>query len=169
MCQEIAREGIFRLSHCKYFKTINTVKARAFTKDPEHAKIKGLCYKVNQSDLNRYTIFIKSWEYNIYNEYYERPVLSFSIAFDYNAPHKFKITAPKIMSCPVILDNQSALRFLEAASLIMRQVQSGTMIDVDHVLGIYRIKPTSMTCESINAAMMKQKKSAFEDISKRAL
>lgn len=168
MCQEIEREGYVHLSHCKYFNMIDKMKARAFVKDPEHAKIKGLCYKVQQSGLSRHTVFIKSWEYNIYNEYYERPVLSFSITFDYNAPHKFEVTASKIMSCSVVLDKKSTLRFLDVASLIMRQVQSGAMVDVDHVLGIYRMKPASMVCQSVNTAAIRQKKSAFEETSKRA-
>lgn len=168
MCQEIEREGEFYLSHCKYFKTIDKMKARAFVKDPAQAKIKGLCYRINQSDLNRYTILIKAWEYNIYNEYYERPVLSFSLLFDHGVSENFKIISAKIMSCPVIIDLSSTSRFMDAASLIIRQVQSGVMVDVDNVLAIYRIKPSSVMYDSITVNALKQKKSALEETSNHA-
>ncbi len=136
-------------SELNYIRNLN---GKSFTKDPTNAQVKGLCYKIDfikplvekQKLSSLYFIQFKAWNYNIYNEWHEYPVLSYFIEnrADQNAPLKRYIANLKIMSNHFPIKDNLIRRVLSATSFFIKQIDNDLVPDPEQILMLYKIHPT---------------------------
>lgn len=131
---------------------IKKLEAQAIVKDPVLAKIVGLTYKIEPIPVylknNRrsyiYRLSIDGWKYSIQNKSHEYSILSFDIRARANkslSRNNF-ISNIKTKSQPLILNRLSAERTYNAALFMMKQIESGQVLDYNRVLRLYKIHPT---------------------------
>ncbi|MBN8520614.1 MAG: hypothetical protein J0L77_01780 [Alphaproteobacteria bacterium] len=132
----------------KHLGVLASPKGQAMAKDIETARIYGLNYRIHRDavfesrqSLSHYHISLDAWEYSILNESREYPVLSFDILdrVDLLKPAEACLTDIKILARPLDQPHQHAHRVLNAAMIMIRQIDRGIVPDVDRILAIHRL------------------------------
>ena len=136
----------------KQFKDIDRSHGQAISKDPASAIVTGMSYIVEplpvyqKNDLRSfvYAIHIEGWDYNIYNESCEYPILSFICKErpEDSASKHYYISDIKSRARSVRITQRSAHRSFMAALFMMKQINSGQVPDAERILRLYKIHPT---------------------------
>lgn len=134
----------------RQFAAIQTSSGQSLAKDIGKARIYGLQYSIESMPLFkdnekffRHDIRIVGWEYSILNESTEYPVLSCSVMdkFDETLPQECFITDIRSYDTPVPHTRRSANKAVSAALFLIRQIEAGSVPDVNRVLRTYKIHP----------------------------
>lgn len=145
--------GLTRLpSGWSQFYDIRHVKGKSMTKDPNKGQVKGLCYKIDfvkplidsQKVSACFYISIKAWNYNIYNQWHEYPVLSFLIQDRINREENFTkyISDVKIMAHEFPVKIALVHRLLTATSFFIKRIDNGIVPDVEQILMLHKVHPS---------------------------
>ena len=131
---------------------IKKLQGQAILKDPIHATITGLTFKIdpvpvsskNNQRNHVYCISIKGWSYSILNESREFDVMSFHLAerLTKGLSKGNFIANIKTKSRSMIRTNRSVERSYMAALFLMKQIEQGIVPDYDRVLRLYKIHPS---------------------------
>lgn len=138
---------------------IDQTYGQAILKNPVSAIVTGLSYVIEPVPIYKssartyyYAVNITGWDYNIYNESCEYPVLSF-IFHDKpasKAPKHYYMSELKTQAQSLILTERSAHRIYMAALFLMKQITSGQVPDIERILKLYKIHPTQRDAYQIN-------------------
>jgi hypothetical protein len=136
----------------KKFEKIEYSQGQAILKNPTSAIVTGMSYSVepvpvylkNNRRVYAYAVQIEGWDYNIYNESCEYPVLSFMLYERPNstAPKHFYISKLKTQAQPLKITQRSAHRAFMAALFMMKQINSGKVPEAERILRLYKIHAT---------------------------
>lgn len=134
---------------------LNEIKCstgQAILKDPVSALISGVCYTIeslpvhlnNNECAHVYAVHVDGWDYNIYNESCEYPILSFIFQEKKNAkaPKYYYMSDIKTRAQSVPLTKRSAHRSYMAALCMMKQIEAGRAPDFERILRLYKMHPS---------------------------
>lgn len=143
----------------RQFDAITQTEAQAIHKNPVSAVVTGLSYTIDPCshllDPNRqrfsYHFSFLEWNYNIYNESYEYPVLSFTLwERPERGPKHYYMSDIKTQARPLVITERSAQRTYMAAVFLMKQINSGIVPDTQRLLRLYKIHPTQRSLYEID-------------------
>jgi hypothetical protein len=132
------------------FAEVNDSSGRAVAKDISKARIFGLQYSIESvplfkmdTKLFRHDISIDGWQYTILNESIEYPVLTFSVydRFDLQQTKESFVTDIRSYSTEIPHTRRSVNRAVSAAIFLIRQINLGSVPDVNRVMRTYKLHP----------------------------
>ncbi len=144
----------------KAFNEIDQTYGQAILKNPVSAVVTGLSYVIEPIPVYKssvrghyYAVNITGWDYNIYNESCEYPVLSFIFHDkpDSKTPKHYYMSELKTQAQSLHLTERSAHRMYMAALFLMKQIGSGQVPDVERILKLYKIHPSQRDAYKINS------------------
>ena len=135
----------------KNFKEIEASYGQAIIKNPASAVVTGISYDIAPVPIQHkdgrqvfvYAVQIHGWDYNIYNESCEYPVLSFVLKErpQSDAPKYFYMSDIKTQGYQLKITQRSAHRAYMAALFMMKQIAAGQVPEVERILKLYKIHP----------------------------
>jgi hypothetical protein len=131
--------------------------AQAISKDPLSARVTGLSYNIEPCPTSAgryvYAFSIEGWEYNIYNESIEFPVLSFLLRErpDSKPSKSYYISEIKTQARALRLTERSAHRILMATAFFIKQIDSDQVPDFERILKLYKIHPNQRSQYNIDS------------------
>jgi len=137
------------------FRDIENTKGKSSIKDPRKGQIRGLYYKIDflkplinkKQVIPSFCVSVKSWNYNIHNEWDERSILSFVIQ-DRKDKQKILtnyISDVKIMTQQFPVTIALVHRLLTTASFFIKKIDLGVVPDVEQILMLHKIHPSQRT------------------------
>jgi len=134
------------------FRDIEKTKGKSSINDPRKGQVRGLYYKIDflkpliekKQVIPSFRVSIKSWHYNIYNEWDERSILSFVIQ-DRKDKQKIitsYISDVKIMTQQFPVTIALVHRLLTTASFFIRKIDLGAVPDIEQILMLHKIHPS---------------------------
>lgn len=135
----------------KELELVDQSYGQAISKNPKSAVVTGMSYMIEPIPVidphNKrsylYALRIEGWDYNIYNESFEYPILSFvfkerdvSADIIVSSVSDLKTSAQKLP-----MTERSAHRIFMAALFMMKQIEKGSVPDFERVLRLYKIHP----------------------------
>ncbi|HPD83607.1 MAG: hypothetical protein R3D88_04055 [Alphaproteobacteria bacterium] len=136
----------------KEFFEIEASHGQSILKDPVSACVTGLSYHIdpiptyhkNNDRKFVYAVCIEGWDYNIYNESREYPVLSFVLHErpEENTSKYLYMSDIRTQGRSVKITERSAYRAFMAALFLMKQINSGQVSEAERILRLYKIHPT---------------------------
>ena len=138
---------------------IKKTGAQTIHKDPVSAVVTGLSYTIDPCPhllgpnhrRFSYQFSLMEWNYNIYNESGEYPVLSFTL---WDRPEKgpkhYYMSDIRTQARPLALTHRSAQRTYMAALFLMKQINSDIVPDTERLLRLYKIHPSQRSLYEID-------------------
>lgn len=158
------------------FGATQRASGQAIVKNPSEAKITGIQYSINpvpragsrDEDCSfLYAVEFVAWEYTIYNNSQEFPIISFVLKEQYapNNNHRLSIDDVKIQAQNIKITDEIAERVMMASLYFIRQVENGNVPDWARILRFYRLAPARALATQNKIKALRRKSASTEKYS----
>lgn len=149
---------------------------QAIVKNPSEAKITGIQYRINpvpranhcrENSSFLYAVEFVAWEYTIYNNSQEFPIISFILKEKCtpNKNHSLSIDDVKIQAQNIRMTDEIAERVMMASLYFIRQVENGRVPDWARILRFYRLAPARILSAQNKIKALQRKSASTEKYS----
>ncbi len=153
MRKTLNKDGVWPPNGWTSLGGVKKLSGQSLVKDPQTARMRGMIYRIVSDPIQSpgenfyiHRVRVDGWEYTIQNDSSEFPILSFSVMdrFDENIPEEYYVSSIKMMSCPVELSEKTVSRTISLFRFLVRQIDNGTVPDIDRVMRVYRLHPLQL-------------------------